>query len=155
MAVRLAVSIVGVLPRDAPTARQLTRWARLAAQGLRSSHELSLRVVGLSAARRLNRRYRGRDYATNVLSFPPSPIPTSITAPRRPKLLGDLLLCAPVLKREARAQGKALPAHWAHMVVHGTLHLLGFQHERVSDARKMQRRERRLLQQLGFPNPYE
>jgi probable rRNA maturation factor len=111
--------------------------------------DLSLRVVGRSEGCALNRRYRGRDYPANVLSF---------TAPRAARLrdrqLGDLVICAPVVAREARQQGKSLRAHWAHMVIHGTLHLLGFDHQRTRDAQRMERRETRLLRALGYPDPY-
>jgi len=125
----------------APAPATLRRWARLAA-GARSG-ELGIRVVGSRESRALNGRWRGRDRATNVLSFPGAG-----------SQIGDIVVCAPVVAREARAQGKALPAHWAHMVVHGTLHLLGFDHVRESDAKRMERRERSLLARLGFADPY-
>jgi probable rRNA maturation factor len=131
----------------APSARRLARWAR-AALGRRRGI-LSIRVVTRAESRRLNRTYRGRDYPTNVLSFPAGP-----GAPSRPAPLGDLALCADVVAREARVQGKAASAHWAHMVVHGTLHILGYDHDRPGEARRMERRERLLLARLGFPDPY-
>ncbi|MBM3352252.1 MAG: rRNA maturation RNase YbeY [Betaproteobacteria bacterium] len=125
--------------RAAPAARTLLRWARAAAgAGLRAT----LRVVGAAEGRRLNRAFRGRNYATNVLSF-------GYGGGR-----GDLVLCHPVIAREARDQGKPLPAHYAHMVVHGLLHLRGLDHARRAEAARMQRREIRLLRSLGFPNPY-
>jgi probable rRNA maturation factor len=112
--------------------------------------ELGLAVVGAPESRRLNAQYRGRDCATNVLSFPaPRPPPG---APVR--ALGDLVICARVLRAEARAQAKTLRAHWAHLVVHGTLHLIGYDHERDADARRMERREIAVLRRLGFANPY-
>lgn len=146
--VRVAVSS-GVRSR-VPGARAISRWVQLSAAGrVRSSMDLSLRVVGRSEGRALNRRYRGRDYPANVLSF---------VAPRvarlRDRQLGDLVICAPVVAREARQQGKSLRAHWAHMVIHGTLHLLGFDHRRARDAQRMERRETRLLRALGYPDPY-
>ena len=126
-----------------PSDARLERWARAAA----SSGEVTLRYVGAVEARRVNREYRKRDYATNVLSFP-------YGAPGR-AAHGDILLCAPVVAREAREQGKALEAHHAHLVVHGVLHLRGYDHEKsAADARRMEALERRILAKLGFPDPY-
>ena len=105
---------------------------------------MTLRYVGEAEGRRLNREYRGRDYATNVLTFVYETRPLS----------GDVVICAPVIAAEARAQGKDVAAHHAHMVVHGLLHLQGFDHERAGDAVRMERRERRVLASLGFPDPY-
>jgi probable rRNA maturation factor len=112
----------------------------------RRSVELCLRVVGRAEARRMNLKYRGRDYATNVLSFPAG------LGAQPP--LGDVVICAPVVAAEARAQKKLAAAHWAHMVVHGTLHLLGHDHLRHADAARMERLERRVLAGLGHPDPY-
>lgn len=125
----------------APAPATLRRWARLAAGRRRG--ELGIRVVGSRESRALNERWRGRAQPTNVLSFPGDG-----------RLIGDIVVCAPVVAREARAQGKTLSAHWAHMVLHGTLHLLGFDHARAADARRMERRERALLARLGFADPY-
>jgi probable rRNA maturation factor len=129
----------------APGPASLRRWAGLAA-GARAG-EMGIRVVGSRESRLLNGRWRGRHRPTNVLSFPAAP-------DLRGRQLGDLVVCAPVIAREAREQGKALPAHWAHMIVHGTLHLLGFDHERAADARRMEGRERALLARLGIADPY-
>jgi probable rRNA maturation factor len=129
----------------APGPSSLRRWARLAAGERRG--ELGIRVVGRREGRQLNERWRGRAYATNVLSFPAA-------AELGGRQIGDIVVCAPVVAREAREQGKALAAHWAHMVVHGTLHLLGFDHQRAPDARRMEVRERVLLTRLGFADPY-
>lgn len=129
----------------APAPATLRRWARLAAGRRRG--ELGIRVVGARESRALNARWRGRDAPTNVLSFPAAP-------DLRGGQLGDLVVCAPVVAREAREQGKPVAAHWAHMVVHGTLHLLGFDHQRPADARRMEGRERALLARLGIANPY-
>jgi probable rRNA maturation factor len=129
----------------APGPASLRRWARLAAGG--RDGELGIRIVGAAEGRALNARWRGRDRPTNVLSFPAA-------ASLRPRQLGDLVVCAPVVAREAREQGKALAAHWAHMIVHGTLHLLGFDHVRAADARRMEGRERALLARLGIADPY-
>lgn len=131
----------------APGVPTLRRWAQ-AAVGRRSA-VLSIRVVGAAEGRRLNRDYRGRDRPTNVLSFPADGRAADTG------LLGDLAICAPLVAREARQQHKALRAHWAHMVVHGTLHLLGFGHERPREARAMEARERQVLAALGYDNPYE
>ena len=106
-----------------------------------------MRYVGEAEARRVNREYRKRDYATNVLSFP-------YGAPGR-VACGDILVCAPVVAREAKEQGKDVEAHHAHLVVHGVLHLRGYDHERsAADARRMETLERRILAKLGFPDPY-
>jgi probable rRNA maturation factor len=129
----------------APGPASLRRWARLAAGRRRG--ELGIRVVGARDSRALNARWRGRDKPTNVLSFPAA-------ADLRGRQIGDLIVCAPVVAREAREQGKSVAAHWAHMVVHGTLHLLGFDHERAAAARRMEGRERALLARLGIADPY-
>jgi probable rRNA maturation factor len=142
----------------------LRRWARAAHEaGLaslparkRKMHEtveqgaaLCLRIVGSAESRRLDREYRGKDKPTNVLSFPSSPEERVATG-----ILGDLVICAPVVAREAREQHKTLGAHWAHMVVHGTLHLLDYEHERARDARTMEALEVEILRGLGFHDPY-
>jgi len=133
----------------APPRAELARWAGTAL-GARAGGELAVAVVGPAESRRLNARYRGRDHATNVLSFPAPAQPRGAT----PRALGDLIVCPGVLKREARAQAKSLRAHWAHLIVHGTLHLIGYDHERARDARRMERREVAVLKRLGFANPY-
>jgi probable rRNA maturation factor len=131
----------------APSLRMMRIWAHAALDG--SAHgEIALLLVGRAGSRSLNRRYRHRDHATNVLSFP-----ATIEA-RRSGLLGDLVICPAVLAAEARAQGKTLTAHWAHLVVHGVLHLKGFDHVKPQDARRMERREIRILRRLGFADPY-
>lgn len=121
-----------------PHARSFARWANAALAGGRELSELTIRVVGSAESRRLNRQFRGKDKPTNVLSFDG----------------GDLAICAPVVAREAREQGKLPSAHWAHMVVHGVLHLLGYDHQNDRDARRMETLETRILAQLGMPNPY-
>jgi probable rRNA maturation factor len=146
--VRVAVS--NGVRSSVPGTRAISQWVQLGAAGrVRRTMDLSLRVVGAGEGRALNRRYRGRDYPTNVLSF---------AAPRAARLrdrqLGDLVICAPIVAREARQQGKSLRAHWAHLVIHGTLHLLGYDHQRVRDAERMERREVRLMRALGYKNPY-
>ncbi len=133
----------------APAARLMARWA-VAALGARGTGcEMALQLVSAQRMRVLNRRYRGKDKPTNVLSFPAAPAPGV-----RPRPLGDVLICPAVLRREADAQGKSEQAHWAHLVVHGTLHLLGYDHEEDRDAARMERREIAVLKRLGFANPY-
>jgi probable rRNA maturation factor len=105
--------------------------------------------VGAAASRRLNRAYRGKDKPTNVLSFPASPVERELG-----DALGDLVICAPVVAAEARAQRKPPPAHWAHMVVHGVLHLHGFDHETPREARVMEGLEVEILRGFGYQNPY-
>jgi probable rRNA maturation factor len=133
----------GSRARGLPTPAQLRRWARAA---LGRDARVTVRIVGGTEGRALNRSFRGRDYATNVLTF---------TMRERPALEGDLALCAPVIAREARAQGKSLAAHYAHLVVHGVLHLQGHDHATRREARRMERRESRIVTALGFPDPYQ
>jgi probable rRNA maturation factor len=132
-----------------PSARQLARWADAALGRHAGGAQISVLLVGPAASRSLNVRYRRRDRPTNVLSFP-----ATGEARRHGGLLGDLVICPAVLRAEAREQGKPLSAHWAHLIVHGVLHLVGFDHERDDDARRMQRREIRVLRELGVANPY-
>jgi len=128
-----------------PTNTELRRWL---AAALAQSAAITVRFVGTAEGRKLNRAYRDRDYATNVLSF-------GYGKPGRGQVLtGDLVLCAPVLRREARAQGKALAAHIAHLAVHGALHLQGYDHQNPRAAARMEALEKRILAKLGFPDPY-
>lgn len=139
--------------RDAvPSPRVLRRWASAALGAGGAGREVALSTVGAARMRTLNRRYRGKDKPTNVLSFPAPLHPVMPGAEPRP--LGDVVICPAVLRREAREQGKAERAHWAHLVVHGTLHLAGYDHEVEADARRMERREIAVLRTLGFANPY-
>lgn len=154
MTVQIATSRRGV-----PHARTLSQWARSAFVPNRAAREgktLTIRIVGVAESRRLNRTWRGKDKPTNVLSFPSDPIPRSVRegAASEADPLGDLAICAPVVAREAREQGKSAQAHWAHMVVHGVLHLLGYDHENERDALQMESTEIRILEQFGYPNPY-
>jgi probable rRNA maturation factor len=135
----------------APPRSQLARWAQAALGRRAAGAELAVRIVGAGESRRLNRAWRGKDKPTNVLSFPPAAATSAGVAPR---MLGDLVVCAPVVRSEARTQGKALRAHWAHLIVHGALHLAGYDHEQPADARRMERREIAVLRALGFSNPY-
>jgi probable rRNA maturation factor len=124
-----------------PADRLLRTWARAA---LARDALVTVRFVAEAEGCRLNRDFRGEDHATNVLTF---------VYQRRP-LAGDVVICAPVVAREARAQGKRIAAHHAHLLVHGLLHLQGFDHARAADAGRMEARERRILARLGFGDPY-
>jgi probable rRNA maturation factor len=135
-----------------PARRELVRWVSVAAGRGARGGELGLCVVGPAESARLNARFRGLGKPTNVLSFGASPAAHAPDAPARS--LGELVICPRVLSEEARAQAKTLRAHWAHLVVHGTLHLIGYDHERREDARRMERREIAVLRRLGFGNPY-
>jgi probable rRNA maturation factor len=133
-----------------PAAAQLRRWAHSAIEnGVRG--EVTVRVVAAAESAELNSRYRGKEGPTNVLSFP-ADAPAGAADELLP--LGDVVICADVVEREAREQGKAPDAHWAHMVVHGVLHLQGYDHEKSRDASVMEAREQTLLAGLGFPDPY-
>lgn len=132
----------GVRARGLPSRSEVRRWA---AAALERDASITVRFVGRAEGRALNRRFRGRDYPTNVLAF---------VLRERPPLEGDLALCAPVVAREARRGRKALAAHYAHLVVHGVLHLQGYDHVRARDARVMQRRETEIVRRLGYPDPY-
>jgi probable rRNA maturation factor len=132
-----------------PTRGQFQRWLdalRLRKGGIAV---VSISVVGAVRSRSLNRRYRGRDKATNVLSFAGAG-----RLPNRDWELGELVICAPVVAAEARSQGKSFDAHWAHMTIHGALHLLGFDHEAAAQAARMESMEVQILDRLGFSNPY-
>lgn len=134
-----------------PRADGFRRWAEaaLAVARRRRASELSIRLVGEREGRTFNRDYRQRDYATNVLSFPVE-LPPGVRTP----LLGDLILCVPVVAREAADQGKPLRDHYAHMTVHGVLHLLGYDHLVDAEAERMEALERRALAGLGIADPY-
>ena len=132
----------------APNAPLLRQWAE-AALSHAGHFVLSVRIVGKARSRSLNSRYRRKDQPTNVLSFAGAGI-----APDGRSFLGELVICAPLVAREARAQHKTLDAHWAHLTIHGVLHLLGFDHERDKEAKKMAAREIQILDRLGFLDPY-
>jgi probable rRNA maturation factor len=134
----------------APPHADIAAWATSALGRKAAGRELGVRVVGPRESRRLNARYRGRDKPTNVLSFPAPELPAG--SDQLP--LGDLVICPDVLRAEAREQHKSLRAHWAHLVVHGTLHLVGYDHLHPAEASRMERREISVLRRLGFPNPY-
>jgi len=134
-----------------PSEVDLTRWAAAALAGRREAAELTVRVVDEAESAALNETYRGKAGPTNVLSFPfeaPPGLPPT-------DLIGDLVICAPVVEREAAEQGKTLSAHWAHMVVHGVLHLVGYDHIEEAGALQMEGLETAILEGLGFPRPYD
>ncbi len=127
-----------------PTRPQLRRWARAA---LQQSAQVTLRIVGEPEGREHNKSYRGKDYPTNVLTFVYDDLPP-------PPLMGDIVLCAPVVEREAREQRKELTAHYAHLVVHAMLHLQGHEHEEEQEASEMEHLETAILAKLGYADPY-
>lgn len=141
----------------APEDEEIRAWAAVALPADAGSLQLAIRLVDEVEARELNHRYRHRDRATNVLSFPAELEPglaEMLRADGQPVPLGDLVICVPLVYREAAEQGKTLREHWAHLVVHGVLHLLGHDHQGPAEARRMEALETRLLEQLGFPDPY-
>ena len=149
--VRLALDVQrAAKAQDLPSDNQLRRWARAALADLGGSHELTVRIVDAQESAALNSEYRGKAGPTNVLSFPFEAPPGL-----RSRLLGDLVLCAEVVQREAREQGKPPQAHWAHMIVHGVLHLRGFDHLTDAEAVEMEALETEILARLGYPDPYE
>jgi probable rRNA maturation factor len=137
----------------APPRSELAVWASTALGRQAANREIGVSVVGPAESRRLNAQFRGKDKPTNVLSFPVADLPEP-GASDEPRPLGDLVICPQVLRTEARAQKKTLRAHWAHLVVHGSLHLIGYDHIHDSDADRMERREIAVLRRLGFANPY-
>jgi probable rRNA maturation factor len=150
--IQLEVSVSYGLPRAGiPAAPSFRRWAAAACQGRILRADLAIRVVDSKEGQALNRHYRGKDYATNVLSFP-AELPPGVDMPL--PLLGDLVICAPVVAREAIEQGKPVNAHYAHLTVHGVLHLLGLDHDNPLEAEAMEQFERDILAGLGFGDPY-
>ncbi|MGE5386286.1 MAG: rRNA maturation RNase YbeY [Betaproteobacteria bacterium] len=129
-------------PERLPTRPDFRRWARAALEG---GGQVTLRLVDAEEGQALNRDYRGKDYATNVLSFPYDV---------EPRLSGDLVICPAVVAREAQEQGKPLAAHYAHLTVHGMLHLQGWDHETEAEAEAMEEKEREILAALGYSDPY-
>ena len=150
----ISIQCVSRLPHI-PSERQFKKWIAAALNSVSSapmkpvvqSVELTLRIVNAAEGRNLNSAFRGKDYATNVLTF-------VYHEKKSPMLIGDVVLCAPIVASEAREQGKALAAHYAHMTVHGVLHLAGFDHETNREAATMEAREAKVLAALGFQNPY-
>jgi probable rRNA maturation factor len=148
----LTLSVGYAVPRGGlPAPVSFRRWAEAALRGAkrRKPAELAIRIVDTDEGLALNRDYRGKAYATNVLSFPVE-LPPGIMLP----MIGDLAICAPVVAREAQEQGKPVQHHWAHLTVHGVLHLLGYDHEVDAQAEAMEALETRILAGLGIANPY-
>ncbi|AMO58339.1 hydrolase [Endozoicomonas montiporae] len=132
-----------------PSEEDFQLWAEAAVGTHRDEAEISLRIVDTEEGAELNQQWRQKQGPTNVLSFP-SDLPAELELP----LLGDLVVCAPVVEREAGEQKKSLQAHWAHMIVHGTLHLLGYDHIDDNEAEEMEALETNVVKSLGFPDPY-
>lgn len=132
-----------------PTETQIQLWAMRAIQPELSDVEMTVRIVDEAESQHLNLTYRSKDKPTNVLSFP-FECPDEVEL----GLLGDLVICRQVVEREATEQGKPLMAHWAHMVVHGSLHLLGYDHMNDAEAEEMESLESKIMQSLGFEDPY-
>lgn len=149
MSLRIDVQVGGSRSGLPPVSR-FKAWGRAAIAGRRRAAELSIRVVDAAESQALNRRFRGKDRPTNVLSFP-AELPPELELP----LLGDLVICRDVVEAEAAEQGKPPEAHWAHMVVHGTLHLLGYDHETAEGAAAMEALEAEILSEFGWPDPYQ
>jgi probable rRNA maturation factor len=139
----LSLQFADARHRDRLPRHKVARWIRAA---LQRPAEITVRIVDADEGRRLNREYRGRDYATNVLTFDYA---------REPVVSADLILCAPVVADEARAQKTPLEAHYAHLLVHGTLHAQGYDHEAEADAKVMEARESEIVKGLGFADPYK
>jgi probable rRNA maturation factor len=134
-----------------PARSRMKRWAAAALGRLGEGREIAVRVVGTHESRELNLQWRGKDKPTNVLSFP---APDALSEGKR-RSLGDLVICAQVVRSEAQRDGKTLLAHWAHMVIHGSLHLAGYDHEAGNRERmRMERREISVLRSFGIGNPY-
>lgn len=132
-----------------PTTASFDAWVRAALRGRHRSRQVNIALFDEREGRDLNRRYRGKDCATNILSFAYEPLPGERTGP-----LGDLAICVPVVVREALEQGKPLRHHYAHLTIHGVLHLAGYEHEAERDAARMEGLERRILATLRIPDPY-
>ena len=132
-----------------PADAEFRRWIAAALAGRRPEAEVAIRIVDEAEGAGLNATYRHKQGATNVLSFP-AELPAGVPLP----VLGDLVICAPVVAREAQEQGKPPEAHWAHLVVHGCLHLLEFDHEDEAEAAEMEALERSILAAMGYPDPY-
>ena len=149
---KLDVAVGYAAPRKGvPASASFRRWIEAALKGAkrRKATEVSVRIVDTEEGQALNLQYRGRDYATNVLSFPVE-LPPGVDIP----LIGDLVICAPVVAREAAEQGKKPADHWAHLTIHGTLHLLGYDHIDEAEAEAMEALETKVLAGLGIADPY-
>ncbi|TVO39947.1 rRNA maturation RNase YbeY [Vibrio algivorus] len=149
MAIELDLQIAVEEMTGLPTETQLQQWLESAITLFQPQAEVTIRIVENEESQQLNRDYRGKDKPTNVLSFP-FEAPPGIEI----DLLGDLIICKQVVEAEAKEQNKPLSAHWAHMVVHGSLHLLGYDHIEDEEAEEMESIETEIMQKLGFDDPY-
>ena len=140
---------IGLKGADLPSIDQINQWVNAALRGERADAQLAIRFVDEDEGASLNNTFAGKEYATNVLSFP-ADVPPGLDI----DLLGDIAICAPVVDREAIEQGKSNNAHHAHLVVHGVLHLLGMDHQDDAEAQAMEAAERAILAELGFADPY-
>ena len=149
MSVTLDLQLASASTDGLPSEAQLQGWLDGTILGFQQEAEVTVRIVDEAESNELNLTYRGKDKPTNVLSFP-FEAPPGLELP----LLGDLVICRQVVEHEATEQGKPLMAHWAHMVVHGSLHLLGYDHIEDEEAEEMEQLERDIMQELGFADPY-
>jgi probable rRNA maturation factor len=148
----LRLELVRATRARTPARSRMTHWAAAALGRRGTGREIAVRVVAPRESRKLNKQWRGKDKPTNVLSFP---APVTPTGGDENVPLGDLVICADVVRQEAERDGKKIDAHWAHMVIHGALHLAGYDHERGDrDRMKMERREIAVLRSFGYGNPY-
>lgn len=140
-----------------PSVEQAHKWVRAALQGELAYQpvEMTIRIASPQESQELNRDYREKDYPTNVLSFEFEQPPGLVDLGEELPYLGDLVICAQVVEQEAQEQNKPLAAHWAHMIVHGTLHLQGFDHIEDDEAEAMESLEIKIMEKLGFENPYQ
>lgn len=138
----------------APEDDQFQQWINAVPGGQERQFSLTIRIVDEHEAQHFNREYRNKDYATNVLSFP-ADLPEGLPVEIRQSQLGDLLICAPVVAREAMEQHRPENDHWAHLTIHGILHLLGYDHEQLDEAAVMESLETEILAQLGISDPYQ
>jgi probable rRNA maturation factor len=152
---KLAVQYATRTVEPLPPRLLFRKWIKAA---LMEDGEIVLRIVDEEEGRTLNRDFRNKDYATNVLTFAYGDVPPEVelqASANKPSITGDIVLCAPVVENEARQQGKQLTAHYAHLTIHGVLHLQGYDHERDTDAVTMERLETDILGKLGYANPYD
>lgn len=133
-----------------PADESIINWAKHALDEQHKDAEITLRIVDVNEGQTLNKEWRKKDSATNVLSFP-----VGEPIEHAPNLLGDIVVCAPIVEQEAKEQGKSSEAHWAHLIIHGILHLQGYDHESDEDANIMETKEINILKKIGFANPYE
>lgn len=140
------VSSIGSIPDE----KSIIKWAKMALEQKNKNAEICLRIVDIEEGQYLNKEWRNKDSATNVLSFP-----VGETIKHAPNLLGDIVICAPIVEQEAKQQEKDSEAHWAHLIIHGILHLQGYDHMTDDEAAVMEKKEIQILKETGYSNPYE